>query len=362
MHAFDEGGRTVILAEEIVTLPVRADAPPHCDAATRGFLAGPENASVPAACEWLLGGGGGPVLFCGPSGSGKSHLLRGLTRAWLERSPADIVRYESCWELGEAGGIVAQCTTSADSTEAAWDVCDLVAIDQLELLAGQALLQSQLLSLLDRWQRSGTQVLLASTCWPQQIVGLDASLRSRLIEALVVPLALPGLATRQLLVEQFAVERGNVVPRSVCEQLALDHSHPRLLFGALLRWQAANGQRSASDGSRSTRQVRADSTRHVPIRAIAAVVARNCQVSVADLRSATRRSSVVYARDLAMALARELAHASYQEIGRYFGHRDHTTVLHGCKKITALRTTDGAVRTTYDRLLQHFQGTARPLA
>jgi chromosomal replication initiator protein len=172
-------------------------------------------------------------------------------------------------------------------------------------------------------------------------------LRSRLSAGLSVPLSLPGPVTRRAILEKLAERRGMSLSRRTLHSLAdgLAAGVPALL-AALIEIEhdaQANGQ--TVDDRRVQELVRTSTGDKAPsVRQIATLTAKYFGLTVADLKSPKRRQPLVAGRAVAMYLSRQLIGSSFERIGAYFGNRDHTTVLHSCRRVEHLLVRDRATR------------------
>jgi chromosomal replication initiator protein len=182
---------------------------------------------------------------------------------------------------------------------------------------------------------------------PTQTAAFLPALVGRLSAGLTVGVALPAAATRRVLVEQLAAARGLNLSKRAIHGLAdaLPAGVPTLVAALAELESHARGNYQNLD-TRRMRQWAADrdSARRPALRKIAALVAKYFGLTVADLRSPRRRQPLVAGRGVAMYLSRQLTGKSFGEIGAYFGGRDHTTVLHGCRRTEALIARDRATR------------------
>jgi chromosomal replication initiator protein len=174
-----------------------------------------------------------------------------------------------------------------------------------------------------------------------EVRGLSAQLASRLSAGLIVPLAVPESQARRAIVAQVADQLALPLPEDVLERLtgAANGKQPTFATPAQLRHavlQLAHAANSAQ-GNIDVQLVDDLIRRHIPetkgtIRQVTTIVARHFQLSVGDLRGQSRQQNIVRARSLAMYLCRDLTGASFAEVGRQFGGRDHTTAMHACRK------------------------------
>ncbi len=300
-----------------------------------------------------------PVVLYGPSGVGKStlaHLLVGE-----RRRVAGLAQCLTTTGLELAQSLAhAADTNSVDELRNRFHQCDLLLVDDVDQLAGREAAQQFLCTTIDALLLRRILIVATARMLPVANNDLSPLLASRLSGGLVVPLVPPEGAARQALVDQFAQQctrhtgqrldpallqglaarRGPgfaTAPqlRQAVMQMAADLSHPA---------SAANdspGFNSSASRSRHAKSVASD---HKSVmRHITGAVARHLHVSVAELKGKLRHQHLAHARSLAMTLCRRLTSASYAEIGRFFGGRDHTTVLHACQKIESLALQDSEI-------------------
>jgi len=282
-----------------------------------------------------------PVLLYGPSGVGKSHLLRGFVRSYAARFPgsrtlllngADFVR-----TIGH--GLLIDSLDEVRQTQRSKD---LFALDDLHELVGKEQAQQELLHTLDTLRERQARVLLASRCLPIELPLLEG-LQSRIQGGLTIPLQKPHPETAQSLVRQLARElelpltedayavivgtREENPQRSVPElrgrlmqlrQQALSENQP------LQVWDVARVQQLLDPPAPKT---------DVQPQEVIRKTARHFGLKVDDLTGPSRRQTTVLARNLAIYLIRNLTGLSYLQIGQLFSHRDHTTILHAYRRI-----------------------------
>jgi chromosomal replication initiator protein len=288
-----------------------------------------------------------PLVIYGPPGTGKSHIARGLAAKGLLRN-------------GAAGDVV--FTTGADFARLLHEAIEarttarfrsrfrgasLFILDDLTQLATKRIAQQELIHTLDAIIAGGGQVVIASRTAPVQLSALAAGLRSRLSAGLAVSLAPPAAAARLALVERLAALRRIALPESAARILAdgLSATAPEL-SGALAELQVqADVEQTSIDAGRVRRFLAERQVRLRPsLRTITGLSAKYFCLRISDLTSASRRRAVVQARAIAVFLARQLTAKSLEQIGAYFGGRDHTTVLHSFRAIEARVRTDPATR------------------
>jgi len=321
------------------------------------FLAGPENQLIEAAVCAVLEGPSScynPLLIYGPTGTGKSHLAHGLAAAWHDRRQ----RVECITATDFARGLAdAYESQAVDDWRRRFRRVDLFVIEGLEQLADQAAAQEELISTLDSLLGEGSQVVATANSSARQLKGLLPGLQSRLSAGLVIPLAPPGPATRLVFLERLAA--GGEVPLEKAAARALAEGFKGTmpeLIGAVRQLELAAYVDGQQIGLTAAKRFLADrgGAATPSLGEIAAATARCFGVSAGDMRSPSRARAVVTARNAAMYLGRLITGKSLQQIGRYFGGRDHTTVLHGCRKMEQLVKYDPAVQETVDSLLRRW--------
>ena len=224
----------------------------------------------------------------------------------------------------------------------------LFVLDNLDELAEKPAAQIELLHTIDALVDTGAHVVLTARRQPTRIPGLYPALAGRLSAGLVIRVAAPGAAARLALLRTMASMRELSIDDDALERLSVELAvtAPEL-SGALfdLAAQLKESRVPAVDVRTVLSYLKSrGGMRRAAIRDITAHVARHYALRVADLRGPSRRKNIAAARALAMYVARKLTAKSYGAVGKYFGGRDHTTVLHGCRKTEELLAHDAGLR------------------
>lgn len=317
--------------------------PPH------EFVVGPENhlaaVAVESVIQSLAGGAApkfNPLVLYGPPGCGKSHLALGVARCCREHfgrtSVVCLPAVEFAQALRDAMEIEAVDQWRSDVRRTR-----LLVIDDLHQLKDKACAQHELARTCDEMAAAGQQVLVTMQQHPAATAGLSRSLSGRLTGGLSLPLSLPQRECRRAFLALEATRRGVVFADDALAELADGLAvSVRELAGAVMHLQMASpgvvGREAVAEYVAG-----ADRLRTPTLREITAKTARRFALRVADLRSHSRGRSLVTARGIAMLLARQTTDESLRQIGRYFGGRDHTTVLHACRRIEQLAATDVSI-------------------
>lgn len=307
------------------------------------FLIGPENAAVNGlfATETIQNlGDYSPVFLYGPNGSGKSSLAYSLAARYCRA-------FSKAEPVFTTGGDFARAYAAAvhaddmDRFRQRFRGLGILVIDGLHELAPKESAQIELSMTIDALEQLRSPVVITAMSLPPTIRGIRSSLVSRCIRGLSVGIEYPGKAVRRKLLQLFSKALDTRLNDHELDQLSSRLPDPTSaveLYSVLMNWlHQERVERSISPEaiqhtlSQIIEAKRVLATPTIP--EIAKRVAKECRLKLTDLRGATRRSQVVRARSLAMSLARKWTELSFQQIGAYFGNRDHTTVLHACKKM-----------------------------
>jgi chromosomal replication initiator protein len=333
------------------------------------FVIGRSNTLAHAAAKQVAQGRRGDAVMFNPLyihagiGLGKTHLLQALTWAGNATSERKVLYLTA--ERFMYGFVAALRAQNAIAFKEALRTIDVLVIDDLQFLQGKNT-QNEFCHTLNALIDAGRQVVIASDRPPSELESLDERVRSRLAGGLVVEMGSLGEDLRlEILKTRVSAARhhhpGFDVPPPVLMFIAKTITHNgRDLEGALNRLLAHSkltGQPITLEmAEREVRDlIRPQEPKRVKIEEIQRVVARQYNVSRADLLSSRRTANVVRPRQVAMYLAKTLTLRSLPEIGRRFGGRDHTTVLHAVRKIENLVNNDAALAEEIELLKRQLQ-------
>jgi chromosomal replication initiator protein len=238
---------------------------------------------------------------------------------------------------------------------------DALLIDDIQFFAGKDRSQEEFFHTFNALLEGHRQIVLTCDRYPKEVGGLEERLKSRFGWGLTVAIEPPELETSVAILMSKAAITGVVLPEEVAFFIAKRiRSNVRELEGALRRVLANSqftGQPIDLDFTKEAlKDLLALQDRLVSIENIQKTVADYFKIRVADLLSKRRSRSIARPRQFAMALAKELTNHSLPEIGDAFGGRDHTTVLHGCRRIAALRQSEKRIDNDYRNLLRTLTG------
>lgn len=361
---------THALAPDEATSPAgtpvfRIDAPVGDSAIAPGhFIVGPENQLVEVAIRSVLANPSdpfatrhyNPLVFHGPSGTGKSHVAQGIAALWKKNNRRQRVvvttAVDFAHELNDA--IESQ---AVDEFRKKYRTAGLLVLEDLGQLAtrksGKLNAQEEFIHTLDALVAEERWVVITASAAPIDLPGLLPALHSRLAAGLTVPLAPPGLEVRLAVLKQLAAMREIELPEPVAQVLAegISGTVPELA-GALMQLAMPNGFGAAPIDLRAARKFLAqrNNKQQPSMHEIAVATAKHFSIRLNDLKSPVRRRALVTARGVAVYLARHCGGESLEEIGRYFGGRDHTTVMHSCRRTEEMLNSDPTIHEAVERL------------
>jgi chromosomal replication initiator protein len=313
------------------------------------------HAAALAASE-LPGHAYNPLLIHGPPGVGKTHLLQAIGNYVSMHDPTLNVHYTTT--EGFTGDFTrALRQNNLDDFKSTYRRYDVLLVDDLQFLEGKPKTAEEFLHTFDSLLTSGAQIVISSDRDPSAISFLEVRFRERLQAGLTIHLAPPNHSTRVAILRKLVALNEVEIPTEVVTQLAERiPSNIRALEGALIRMVAFASLGESSITPALANQVLASlysdeatahpqHAPHPPAEQIQAATATALGLETSELSSPGRSRPVVYARQVAMYLCRELAGLSYPEIARHFSRRDHTTALHAHRKMKAHVLSDPQTRT-----------------
>ena len=301
-----------------------------------------------------------PLFIYGGTGLGKTHLLQAIGIEVLKRNPKAKVRYIHA-EQFVADVVRAYQHKSFDSLKRYYRSLDLFLIDDVQFFVGKSRSQEEFFYTFNALFEAHKQVAITSDCFPKEMTGIEERLISRFGWGLTVAVEPPELEMRVAILLKKAENDGVRLDENVAFFIAKHiRSNVRELEGALKRVLAYARFNNATVNVVTAREALKDLlaviNRQVSIENIQKTVADYFKIKVSEMYSKKRFRSVARPRQVAMALAKELTQQSLPEIGEAFGGRDHTTVLHACRKTLELRETDQEFARDYAQLQQILLG------
>ena len=322
------------------------------------FVGGRSNEMARAAAIQVAENVGGssynPLLLYGGVGLGKTHLMHAVGNAIAARHPNLKVAYMYSQRFMEDMVRAIEHGTMAEFTQY-YRAVDVLLMDDIQFLAKGTKSQEEFFHVFNRLQEDGRQIVLTCDRYPKEIQGLEERLESRFVWGMTAAVEPPELETRVAILLKKAEQEAVYIPSDAAFFIAERvRSNVRELEGALRRVIANarfTGKPISIDQVKAAlRDLIAIQARQVGIDNIQKTVVDYYKIRLADLLSKKRNRSLARPRQLAMALAKELTNHSLPEIGDAFGGRDHTTVLHACRKVEELRELHPDIKDDYRTL------------
>ena len=297
-----------------------------------------------------------PLFLYGGVGMGKTHLLHAIGQQIKFRQPHTTVSYIT----GEKFTNEMINSVRYDKMTGFRDkyrYVDVLLIDDIQFLAGKERTQEEFFHTFNALHESSKQIVLASDRSPKELADFEDRLRSRFEWGLVVDIQPPDLETKVAILQRKAELEQTTLPTDVALFIAGNvRTNVRELEGALVRliaWCSLHGiEITLPTAQQCLKQFIDTQVRKITIEAIQRAVAEQFGMRVAELKQKNNSRQIVVPRQIAMYLAKQMTEASLPEIGRQFGGKHHTTVMHSISKIDEQRRTDKDLNRTVNKLME----------
>lgn len=326
----------------------------------KNFVVGAGNQFAHAACMAVAeqpAKAYNPLFIYGDTGLGKTHLLNAIGNYVAERTDLRIayltteqftnevinsIRYDKMMDLRKR-----------------YRHIDMLMIDDIQFLAGKERTQEEFFHTFNALYEAHKQLVLSSDRFPKDMPDIEERLRSRFEWGLIADLQPPDVETRIAILRKKSEDEGVTLPEDVIQFLATTmKSNIRELEGSLVRlgaYASLTGQTITLEMAKSVlRDLIGTKKKIVSMDDIQETVGERFHVKIADLKSRRRSKTLVHPRQIAMYLCRELTDSSYPEIGRQFGGKDHTTIIHACKQVIKAKDNDSAFNATLESLKEQI--------
>lgn len=326
----------------------------------KNFVVGAGNQFAHAACMAVAEQPGhtyNPLFIYGGVGLGKTHLLNAIGNHVAEKSDLRIayltteqftnevinsIRYDKMMDLRKR-----------------YRHIDMLMIDDIQFLVGKERTQEEFFHTFNALYEGHKQIVLSSDRFPKDMPDIEERLRSRFEWGLIADLQPPDVETRIAILRKKSEDEGVKLPEDVIQFLSTTmKSNIRELEGSLVRlgaYASLTGQVITLDLAKNVlRDLIGDKKKIVAMDDIQEAVCTQFHVKITELKSRRRSKTLVHPRQIAMYLCRELTDASYPEIGRQFGGKDHTTIIHACRQVAKAKETDTMLQTTIETLKEQI--------
>jgi chromosomal replication initiator protein len=302
-----------------------------------------------------------PLFIYGGSGLGKTHLIQAIGHKVRKDFPSMVIAYVSTESfVNELINAIQKNQTLAFKKK--YRNVDILLIDDIQFLAGKEAMQEEFFHTFNALHEMNKQIVCTSDRPPKEIHTLEERLRTRFEWGLITDLQSPDFETRIAILRNKIADENIIIPDEVTEFIAENvtsniREHEGSLIKILAFASLTSQEITVEMASQALKDiVRAPAARKITPKAIRDAVASDYDVPSDTLKAKTRISRVVRARQVAMYLCRGLTDLSLVAIGKHFGGRDHSTVLHSIRKITDLTADDPVFKGRVDRIRDEING------
>jgi len=326
----------------------------------KSFVVGAGNQFAHAACMAVAeqpAKAYNPLFLYGGVGLGKTHLLNAIGNYLAERSELRIAYLTTEQFTNEVINSI-RYDKMIDLRKRYRNV-DMLMIDDIQFLAGKERTQEEFFHTFNTLYEAHKQIVLSSDRFPKDMPDIEERLRSRFEWGLIADLQPPDVETRIAILRKKSEDERITLPEDVIHFLATTmKNNIRELEGSLVRLRAyasLTGQVITLELAKNVlRDLIGEKKKIVSIEDIQEAVGTKYHLKIGDLKSRRRSKTLVHPRQIAMYLCRELTEASYPEIGRQFGGKDHTTIIHACRQIAKAKEIDSTLQTTLEGLKEQI--------
>ena len=325
------------------------------------FIVGPSNQFAHAACRAVAEAPSrsyNPLFIYGGVGLGKTHLMHAIGHYVLTNSNLKLTYISSERFMNEMINAL-RYDRVLDFRERYRSV-DVLLVDDVQFLAGKEGTQTEFFHTFNALYDAQKQIVISSDCPPHEIPSLEERLRSRFEWGLIADIQTPDIETKVAILKKKAENEGIPLPDNVAIYIAGKiKSNIRELEGSLIRliaYASLTGREISLPLAQDVlRNVLQNDDRAITIEIIQKFVSEYYQLKLGELKSRNNSKSIAMPRQIAMYLCKHLTTASLPEIGKSFGGKHHSTVIHSIRKIEDLRQRDGAFNTLINSFMESFR-------
>jgi chromosomal replication initiator protein len=312
------------------------------------FIVGPSNNLAHAAAVAVAKNPGvvyQSFYIHGNSGLGKTHLLHAIANYILEQRPTERIFITTATEFMSEMIAAMQEKSIHIFRKKYYELVDVLMIDDIHELKNREGTQNEFFHVFNELQRRKKQLVFTSDKDPKEITGIEDRIRTRLSSALVIEIQQPDLETRIAILKKKAMDKDIYLPDDVVNLIASSiKSNIRELEGSLIKLGAYSSIYKVDidlDIAKEQLKINDDEEqRSTTIESVTKAVGQYFKIPIPDIRSKVRNKDITVARHVAMYLSYYMARATLQEIGLYFGKRDHTSIIHAVKKVKQQQKSD----------------------
>ncbi|MDH4466749.1 MAG: chromosomal replication initiator protein DnaA [Bacteriovoracaceae bacterium] len=312
------------------------------------FIVGPSNNLAHAAAVAVAKNPGNiyqSLYIHGNSGLGKTHLLHAIANYVLEQKPTERIFITTATEFMSEMIAAMQEKSIHIFRKKYYELVDILMIDDIHELKNREGTQNEFFHVFNELQRRKKQLVFTSDKDPKEIHGIEDRIRTRLSSALVIEIQLPDLETRIAILKKKAVDKDIYLPDDVVNLIASSiKSNIRELEGSLIKLGAYSSIYKVDiDLDIAKEQLKIDDDegqKSTTVETVTKAVGQYFKIPIPDIKSKVRNKDITVARHVAMYLSYYIARATLQEIGLFFGKRDHTSIIHAIKKVKQQQKSD----------------------
>ena len=303
------------------------------------FVVGSCNRLAHAAAKSIIESPGyiyNPLFIYGPTGLGKTHLLQSIYLTLIKNNESDSVMYITCYDLINEL-ILYSKKGKVEQFRKKYREFDFLLIDDIHFLSNSNILKDEFFNIFNSLYNTQKQIVLSSNCLPEDITSIEKRLISRFNWGLKCKLESPEIETSIAIIEEKYISLGIKLPLDVIKFLAKNiTSNIREIESAIFKIKEKAALHKCAinlDLTKSILYENISKKKIIGVEMILKVIANQYDINITKLLSRNRLKSITLPRQMAMYLTRKLTDLSYNEIGGYFGGRDHTTVMYAYQKI-----------------------------
>jgi chromosomal replication initiator protein len=290
-----------------------------------------------------------PLFLYSPPGLGKTHLLHAIGNHLLATKPNSRVAYLSAEKFVNELIESVQHRRMSQFRAKYRDSYDMILIDDIQFIAGKSTSEEEFFHTFNELYSSKRQIVLSCDRPPKEIEGLEERLRTRFEWGLLADITPPEIETRIAILKAKAERDDIYLPDEVATFLASHiKTNVRELEGVLIRLQAhaslSGAEISLEMAKQELKSAAPEEGAHFTIESIQGAVAKHFHLKLGELKAPTRVQNIALPRQIAMYLIRKYTGLGYKEIGRFFGGKDHSTIMHGCRKVEGEMETNALIR------------------
>lgn len=332
----------------------------------QNFIVGNNNSFAYAACKAVAQNSNptevyNPLFIYGPSGLGKTHLLRAIENEVRRNKPELKVLYIYCEAFTNEFIAALANKTTREFHNKYRDNVDYLLIDDIQFLAGKIQTQEEFFHTFNELHKNGKQIVLTSDRPPKEIKTLEERLRTRFDWGLLADISPSEFETRVAIIERKSEILGISIPNEVVEYVAKNlKNNVRQLEGAVKKFKAYKLLKNSSPSISMAKSIIRDILNNdkptpVTIEQIISEVSKTFNVSTKDIKGNSRQAKIAKARHIAIYIVKEITKAPYEEIGKEFSNRNHSTIIHSLRQVKDILEREPEQKEIVDDIIQNIR-------